>query len=105
MNLLVTEKHDGEGAFPLFAKGTLVGDLIPCKDYPHWFSCVLDGYRTYVPDIYLVDGALSRDYNPSELIVGKDQIVTLVCIVFEWLYVKDENGRDGWLPASKVISI
>ena len=26
-------------------------------------------------------------------------------ILFEWLYVKDESGNEGWLPASKVISV
>ena len=118
MNLLVIEKHDGHGVFPLFKKGTVVSDLKEDNEYPihaeaiwgdgsspHWFSCVIDGHETYIPETYVIDGILTQDYNPTEIIVEKDQIVTLIDIVFEWLYVKDENGREGWLPANKVISL
>ena len=108
MNLLVIEKHDGEGVFPLFKKGTVVSDLREDNEYPiypHWLSCVIDGHATYIPEIYVADGVLTQDYNPTELIVEKGQSLTLIDIVFSWLYVKDENGREGWLPASKVISV
>lgn len=104
MNLLLVEKHEGEGTFPLFKKGTTVSNLHPCSEYAHWSSCVIDGYETYVPDVYVVDSCLIKNYNPSELVIEKEQMVTLIDIVFEWLYVKDENGGYGWLPASKVIS-
>lgn len=105
MNLLVIEKHDGEGVFPLFTKGTAVTGLSACDKYPHWLSCAINGHETFIPDIYVVDGVLARDYNPTELIVEKERIVTLISIVFEWLYVKDEDGGTGWLPAGKVISV
>ena len=105
MNLLVVEKHDGEGIFPLFPKGTAVNDVNVCDESSHWLSCVIYGHETYIPDIYAVDGVLTQDYNPTELVVEKEQIVTLISVVFEWVYVKDGNGREGWLPASKVISL
>lgn len=105
MKLLVIEKHDGEGVFPLFKKGTVVNDLKVCNETPHWLSCVINGHETYIPEIYVVDGILIQDYNPSEVIVDKDQVVTLIAVVFQWLYVKCEDGRNGWLPANKVISI
>ena len=105
MNLLVMEKHEGEGVFPLFKKGTAVSDFNACDEYPNWFSCMINGYKTYIPGIYVVDSVLIQDYNPTELVVKKDQTVTLINIVFEWLYVKDENDRRGWIPASKVVSI
>ena len=107
MNLLVIEKHDGEGVFPLFKKGAIVSDLKEGEDneYPHWFPCVINGYKTFIPDIYVACGVLTQEYNPTEIIVEKGQVVTLIDIVFEWLYVKDENDSYGWLPASKVISI
>jgi hypothetical protein len=105
MNLLVMEKHDGEGTFPLFTKGAAVNDLKACDESPHWLSCVINGHETFIPEIYVADGVLTQDYDPTELIVGKEQIVTLIGIVFEWLYVKDGNDKYGWLPASKVISI
>jgi len=105
MDVRVVEKHDGEGVFPLFAKGTAVADLKACKAYAHWCSCAIDGYETYVPDAYVVDGVLAREYNPTEFVAEKGQIVALVHIVFEWLYVKDAHGTEGWLPASKAMSV
>lgn len=106
MHLLVVEKHDGEGTFPLFPKGTAVNDINICDESSHWLSCVIQGHETYVPDIYVVDGLLAQDYDPTELVVvEKEQVVTLIRIVFEWLYVKDGNGREGWLPVNKVISL
>jgi len=29
----------------------------------------------------------------------------LLELVFEWLYVKDSSGKEGWIPASKVVSV
>ena len=108
MNLLVIEKHEGAGVFPLFKKGTSVSNLKQDNEYPvypHWLSCVIDGYDTYIPETYAVNGILSQDYNPTELIAEKGQRLALIKIVFSWLYVKDENGKEGWIPASKVVSV
>ena len=105
VKLLVIEKHEGYGVFPLFPQGTTVSDYAACDEYPHWCSCVIGGYETFVAEVYVDDGVLIKDYNPTEIIVMKGQILTLIHIVFEWLYVEDENGQTGWVPASKVISI
>ena len=48
---------------------------------------------------------LLNNYNPTELKVKKGQTLTLIKIVFEWLYVKDEKDNEGWIPANKVITI
>ena len=118
MKLLVTEKHEGQGEFPLFKKGSFVGEYEGNPDYPnysydiwgsysepHWIACELDGHDVFIPDTYITDGVLNRDYNPTELIVEEGQEVTLISIVFEWLFVKDERGKEGWLPANKVVSV
>jgi len=105
MKLRVVDNHEGEGKFPLFAKGTAVGDLVPCKNTPHWLSCVINGHNTYIPDTFVVNGALARDYDPTELMLEAGQVVALVEVVFEWLYVEDEEGKRGWLPAEKVVSL
>jgi len=105
MRLLVKEEHNGYGVFPLFKKGAAIRNLSPCNEYPHWFSCIINDYETFIPETYVIDGILIKDYNPTELIVKNKQIVILEEIVFEWLYVRDENGKSGWLPASKIISI
>jgi len=108
MKLIVMEKHEGEGVFPLFVKGSAVSDLKQDNEYPiypHWFSCVIDGYETYIPEIYIDDGVLNVDYNPTEIVADKGQELTLIAVVFSWLYVEDGSGSEGWIPASKVVSV
>lgn len=107
MDLLVVEKHAGEGAFPLFPKGTPV-QITGGEDeeYTGWYPCSISDHNTYIPDVYVTDGHLVQDYNPSELVAEKGQMVALIRIVYEWLYVKDIiSGKIGWIPASKVISV
>lgn len=105
MKLLVIESHLGEGIFPCFKEGTIVDNLADCLNTPHWCSGTINGYATYIPETYLDNGCLNRDYNPTELVVEEGQTVTLLKVVFEWLYVIDSNNNEGWLPASKVVSI
>ena len=105
MELLVMEKHDGEGVFPLFKKGAAVQNVQPCEGTPHWCLCEIDGHKTYIAETYLANNVLLRDYDPTELAADKGQEVTLVDIVFEWLLVQNESGKIGWLPARKVVSV
>ena len=118
MKLVVTEKHHGQGEFPIFKKGSIVGEIYSDYDYknysmsiwgsysePHWNSCTIDGHKIFICDTFVTDGVLNRDYNPTELIVKEGQEVTLLKIVFEWLYVKDDKGCEGWLPANKIMSV
>lgn len=105
MRVLVVEKHDGEGRFPEFRKGTVVRDLSPCAHYAHWFACAIDCYQTYLPDVYLDGEKLNRAYNPTELIAVPGETVELLDILYEWLYVENQNGETGWLPAAKAVSI
>ena len=105
MKLLVVDGHEGEGMFPLFRKGAIVGELNACDKFSHWFACVIDGHETYIPDTYVVNGVLNRDYDPTELVLQKGHVVTLLEVVFEWLYVEDEGGKRGWLPAGKAASL
>ena len=109
LKILVMEDHgryEGQ-SFPLFSKGTPVSELMPGADneYLHWFPCVIEGHKTFVPDVFVTGGVLNRDYNPTEIEVEHGQTVELVEVVFEWLYVRDLSGNEGWLPANKAISV
>ncbi len=104
MKVRVIKKHPGEGHFPTFVKGTNVLLKDECKHYLHWYACVIDGYETYVPESYIIDGKLIRDYNPTELIQDEGTVLYVLDIVNAWLLVKNEEGVVGWIPAESVVS-
>lgn len=104
MKVVVIDKHDGEGRFPTFRAGEAVHNLQPCDDYAHWMSCTIKGFETYVPDIFVNNGTLVREYNPTELIAQIDEKLEIEEIVYEWLYGKNEKRLYGWIPAEKVVS-
>lgn len=104
MKVRVKFKHDGEGQFPTFAKGTRVLIKEACVHYLHWYECEIDGYKTYVPDIYVCDGILTRDYNPTELVQDAGDMIEVREIVYAWLLGTNESGTTGWIPAEVVVS-
>ena len=107
MELLVVERFDGSnmGVFPLFPKGTVLEFVGKGNESSHWCPCITkEGHGFWTPDTYLDGMVLNRDYNPTSLTVETGQTLTLKKIVFEWLYVTDEKGIDGWIPANIVVS-
>lgn len=104
MKVCVIRKHPGEGDFPTFAKGTSVSLKGECKHYLHWYACVIEGHETYVPESYIIDGKLIRDYNPTELIQDEGTVLYVLDIVNAWLLAKNEEGVVGWIPAESVVS-
>ena len=105
MKVKVLQEHPGEGQFPTFPKGTKVtftGE--ECTDFLHWYPCEIDGRQTYVPDTFVSDGALSRNYNPTELVQNAGDILNVEEIVNAWLLATNKNGQTGWIPAGIVVS-
>ena len=100
----VIAEHPGEGAFPTFAKGTAVTLGEECTRFLHWFPCVIDSYETYVPESFVRDGKLIRDYNPTELVAEIGDILEVQEIVYAWLMATNENDVTGWIPAESVLS-
>lgn len=97
MKLLVSKNHLGEGVFSTFLAGTEVKIKAECSRYPNWFACEISGYQTFVPSHFVVDNKLACDYNPTELVVEKGEIVELLALHYQWVIVK--RGVDiGWLP-------
>lgn len=105
MKARVIEKHIGEGVFPTFAKGTQATLKEPCTHYLHWYACEIAGHQTYVPESFVCDGVLTRDYNPTELVQEAGDIVEVREIVNAWLIATNEKGISGWIPAEIVVSI
>ena len=104
MKVLIIERHDGEGAFPTFPKGTVVENVKPCAESAHWLSCSINGLETYIPDLFLEGGVLLRDYDPTELVAEKGDYAEVRAIVYEWLYAINSRGAGGWIPAGKTVS-
>jgi 2-iminobutanoate/2-iminopropanoate deaminase len=102
MKVKTMKRHLGEGMFPLFAKGTAVELGEENTHYPGWFGCKIDGYSTYVPEVFACDGKLTRDYNPTELAVIAGDVLELNQIVCGWLNVTRSDGVTGWIPAEIV---
>ena len=105
MRVRVIKKHLGEGSFPTFCKGTNVIIKETCTHFLHWYACDIIGHQTYVPEIFVFDGMLTRDYNPTELIQEVGDILDIQEIVYSWLIATNENGMTGWIPSESVVSI
>jgi len=104
MKAKVIKKHQGEGDFPTFEKGTKVTVKDECTHFLNWYACDIAGHQTYVPKIFVCDEKLTRDYNPTELVQEVGDVVEVQEIVYAWLIATNEKGKTGWLPAEVVVS-
>ena len=104
MKVKVIAQHSGEGAFPTFAKGTAVTLGEECTHFLHWYPCAIDEHETYVPESFVREGKLIRDYNPTELVAKVGDVLEVQEIVYAWLVATNENGITGWIPAESVLS-
>ena len=104
MKAILIDAHEGEGEFPTFPLGANVENLTPCEESKHWMSCTINGMDIFVPDFFVKNSRLIREYNPTELIASKGDIIDIEEVVYEWFYVKNAESIRGWLPAEKIIS-
>jgi hypothetical protein len=66
---------------------------------------MIDGHETYVPENFMCDGRLARDYNPTELTQKVGDILTVQEIVNAWLIATNNNGVTGWITTDAVVSV
>ena len=104
MKVKVIAQHPGEGVFPTFAEGTVVEIGEECSHFPHWYPCEIDGYETYVPELFINKGKLVREYNPTELVAEVGEILEVQEIIYAWLLAINVKGVTGWIPAESVVS-
>ena len=104
MKLQVTTSYTiEEGIFPTFVKGTEIKALTPCRKYPNWYACEIEGYHTYEPEHFVRANHLVTDYNPTELAVVKGDIVELLELHYQWALVS--KGKEiGWLPCEILVT-
>ena len=108
MKIKVIKKYPGEWEvrqFPTFPKGTAV-TITGAEDteFRHWFPCEIEGHETFVPESFIHDGKLIRDYNPTELTAEIGDALEVREIVNAWLLVVNTKGVTGWITAEAVVS-
>ena len=105
MKVKVITDHPGEGQFPCFPKGTPVVMKEACAHFINWYACEINSHQTYVPDCFIKDGVLIREYNPTELVQKEGDIIEVKEIVYAWLFAINDKGETGWIPAENVVSV
>ena len=106
MKVKVVKNHPGEGKFPTFAKGSEVKITDEgCTHFLNWYACEIEGYATYIPDVFVADGKLVRDYNPTELICEAGEILEVKEILYAWFIAVKADGIMGWIPAEVCVSV
>ena len=106
MKVKVIKNHPGEGQFPTFPKGCDVKITNGgCTHFLNWYACNIDGYDTYLPDVFVADGKLVRDYNPTELICEAGDILEVKEILYAWFIAEAADGSTGWIPAEVCVSV
>ena len=108
MRVRVIKKHPCQWEFqqfPSFEKGAAVRITQEEETgFLGWYACVINGHETYVPESFVCDGVLVREYNPTELVQEAGDLLEVLEIVNAWLIAKNENGTVGWIPAEVVVS-
>ena len=105
MNVKVIKNHLGEGQFPTFTTGVDVKMGEGCTHFLNWSACKIEGHATYIPDIFVANGKLVRDYNPTELICEVGELIEVKEIFYAWFIAEKADGAIGWIPAEVCISI
>jgi len=106
VKVMRTSSWEFQGEFPTFEKGTAVTlAQEEDKEFFGWYACDIAGYQPYVPKVFVRDGRLIKDYNPTELIQEIGDILEVQEIVFAWLLVTNDKGITGWIPAERVMSV
>ncbi|NLE05420.1 MAG: hypothetical protein GX638_11565 [Crenarchaeota archaeon] len=97
MKLLVTDDHLSEENFSVFFKCSIVENIESMEGYLHWLACKIEGQNTFAPNIYMINGKLKVDYNPTGLVLKKEILLNCRKLSMSSLF--------GCFPASKLISI
>ena len=99
-------KWEYQGEFPTFVKGTpVILAETEDEDFLGWYACEIAGHTPYIPKIFVRDGKLIRDYNPTELIQEAGDILEVQEIIHAWLLATNDKGVTGWIPAEVVVSV
>jgi hypothetical protein len=70
-------------------------------DWPGWLWCTDPrGKSGWVPESFIDNNTISRDYTARELCVSPGDEVEPLLEVAGWLWCKTPSGATGWLPST-----
>jgi SH3-like domain-containing protein len=77
--------------------------------YPGWLRCTdAAGRSSWIPEAYVRRragrGTVLSEYHSRELLAHGGETVTVLREIRGWAWVRAEDGREGWLPLSKLDS-
>jgi len=99
-------KWEHPGIFPTFEKGTPVTlAKEEDADFLGWYASDILGHKPYTPKIFVCDGKLTRDYNPTELTQEAGDVLEVHEIVYSWLLATNDKGVTGWITTEVVVSV
>jgi hypothetical protein len=106
MSLIYRVVKPYRSAYPdplVFSKGQVVTTSARQTDWPGWVWCTTaSGDSRWVPDIFLEQigkqAVMRRDYNPIELSVQVDELLTACEQVNGWAWCINIHHQQGWVP-------
>ncbi len=95
-----------QSAYPnpiILKQGETVTTSTRQTDWPGWVWCTTaSGESRWVPDVYLEQpgrqAVMRCDYNPIELSVQVDELLTVCEQVNGWAWCININHQQGWVP-------
>ena len=108
MKLRVRKAHKASFNYSVvFRKGDKIQVGRKDPEMPGWYWCEdKDGVWSWIPEEYLeLDGAkgmVTHDYDTTELTVKAGDTLEYVTEVKFWTLCRTHDGREGWVPTSKL---
>ena len=111
---IVTKEHISEFPNPInFSKGDTISigeEYVGDEGWDNWICCKFNGIRGFVPK-QLIDlisndiGVANEDYTANELCVTPGELLLSLRELNNWIWAKNENNENGWVPLSNVSEI
>jgi hypothetical protein len=109
----VAKTHESETLTPLVArKDDVLNGEEKETEWEGWIYCTNEaGIHGWVPKAYLKPSdetgnfQLLQDYSSRELSVESGQEVIILLEESEWVWVRNPNGDEGWIPKRNLADI
>src|SRR5262245_56887445 len=97
-------RHEPQALVPIVVrKGELLTVGREDDEWPGWRWCTAaNGVAGWIPQTYLIihgdKGAATCEYDATELLLERDELLTVEKEVNGWVWCSSDDGRRGWTP-------